>query len=387
MSILSTSFICNRLVASVKSFIGIYENVCATSVSIQLLQTREMSRFKRRKTAPFYYWVNKRSKFAEQHLTKANESFVKDYIGDKYSMTTGQSLLKDAPWSKGEWSEGTLRTGVIARKIGIYPMWTKKGVRHSATLLQIVDNHVIKYIPPEVYATRVGGRRYGGKIGCLVVGAESSDPQLYTPAYNGLFTEAGVLPKEKLTRFIISPNAAIQPGTPLTVGQYRVGDYVDVWGKTIDYGFQGVMIRWKMRGGPKTHGCTKAHRRVGSIGTGRRMARVWPGKKMPGHMGSEKRVLRGLKILRINTKYNVMWVMGPAVPGAVHSYCYIMDSRDKEKRRPPPYFPTYYPEDHAEPLPVEMWDSEFHEFSDETLTFPDDPEIIIEPPKSKDRRR
>ena len=67
----------------------------------------------------------------------------------------------------------------------------------------------------------------------------------------------------------------------------------------IDYGFQGVVKRWGMKGGPASHGATKFHRRVGSIGSGRDKARVWPGKKMPGHMGSERRFARGIEVILI----------------------------------------------------------------------------------------
>jgi ribosomal protein L3 len=63
-----------------------------------------------------------------------------------------------------------------------------------------------------------------------------------------------------------------------------------------DRGFQGVMKRWGFAGMPATHGQTKTHRRPGNIGGGGEKARVWPGKKMPGHMGSERRTMRGLKV-------------------------------------------------------------------------------------------
>lgn len=71
-----------------------------------------------------------------------------------------------------------------------------------------------------------------GKMGCLVVGAISQDPQNFTKDYCGLFVKSGVMPKKHLTRFIIHPEAAIQPGTPLTAAHFRIGDVVDVTGKT-----------------------------------------------------------------------------------------------------------------------------------------------------------
>lgn len=65
-----------------------------------------------------------------------------------------------------------------------------------------------------------------------MVGAESTDPSMLTKEYCGLFKDSGVMPKKILARFIISPSSALQPGTPLNVNHYRVGDHVDVRGKT-----------------------------------------------------------------------------------------------------------------------------------------------------------
>lgn len=62
-------------------------------------------------------------------------------------------------------------------------------------------------------------------------------------------------------------------------------------------GFQGVVTRWGFKGGPASHGVTKTHRRPGNIGSGGEKARVWPGQKMPGHMGNRYRILRGLQVL------------------------------------------------------------------------------------------
>lgn len=362
--------------------------ILATCFSVNHDQKREMSRSKRRTTHAPRHWVQRRNKFYEQYITHDNREFIQEYIKDKYSDNL-ESPLKEAPWPRGEWQPNSVRTGVIARKIGIYPMWTKSGQRLLTTLLQVVDNHVIRYVPPEVCINyRFGKHKYKGKYGLMVVGAERADPQKFTAAYNGLFTEAGVMPKVKLSKFIITPNAVIQPGTPLSAAHFRVGDYVDIYGKTIGHGFQGVMKRWGMKGGPASHGTTKAHRRVGSIGTGRQMGRVWPGKKMPGHMGQERRVLKGLKIWRINTKYNVIWVQGPAVPGHVHHYVYIMDTfLPTKKPATPPPFPTYYPEDEKDPLPEELYHPDLHVFSDPTLTFSDEPDIVLPTVKAQKGKR
>nr|CAG4638493.1 EOG090X07HN [Cyclestheria hislopi] len=330
-------------------------------------QIREMSRVKRRTTHPPYYHMMKNRQKTDDRLTLENEGFIKEFITEKYAKT---SPLKGIDVPTGEWHPKTVRSGVIAKNIGIIPLWKTDGRRVLCTLLQVMDNHVIRYVPPEEYAkTLTGNKKIKNKIpmGCLVVGAEATDPQKFTRQYCNLFSEVGLMPKKRLTRFLITPNAAIPPCTPLTAGHFHIGQYVDVYGKTIDHGFQGVVKRWGMKGGPASHGATKFHRRVGSIGSGRDKARVWPGKKMPGHMGSERRVIRGLQILRINMKYNVIYVKG-TVPGATNSIVNIFDTflpLRKPKEAPP--HPTYFPPEDGS-LPTEdTYHSSVHVFGSPSI--------------------
>jgi large subunit ribosomal protein L3 len=125
------------------------------------------------------------------------------------------------------------RTGVIARKLGHFPLWLKTGKRIDTTVLQVADNHVIKYYPPAQFdpTYRKPLKKYD-RFGCLLIGSEAIDPNRLTATYMGLFKGSGVMPKKNLSRFIISPQAALLPGTPLNVTHFRVGDHVDVRGKT-----------------------------------------------------------------------------------------------------------------------------------------------------------
>lgn len=143
------------------------------------------------------------------------------------------SLLKTQTLPPVEWRKGLVRTGLIARKLGHYPLWLKNGRRIDTTAIQIADNHVVKYIPPESFnpTMRKPLKKYRG-WGCLMVGSESIDPNVLTAGYMSLFKGSGVMPKKNLSRFIISPEAALLPGTQLNATHFRVGDYVDVRGKT-----------------------------------------------------------------------------------------------------------------------------------------------------------
>lgn len=163
-------------------------------------------------------------------------------------------LVKVKEIEQQEWKLTSRRAGVIGRKIGTVPLWTKDGKRILTTMLQVEDNHVIKYIPPgEFHPTHVPNTKRLNRFGCLMIGACGTDPAMFTKAYCGLFANTGVAPKKYLGRFIVTPDAALPPGqcfpsvlrpkwlkisiasfpgTPLNVMHFRVGDYVDVRGKT-----------------------------------------------------------------------------------------------------------------------------------------------------------
>lgn len=112
-----------------------------------------------------------------------------------------------------QWNKYQRRCGLIARKIGVVPMWKKDGTKMTTTLLQIDDNHVIKYFSPDEYnpseKPRVKNLR---KFGCVLVGAGSADPSLFTKEYCGLFRDSGVMPKRHLGRFLVTPEAKLLPG-------------------------------------------------------------------------------------------------------------------------------------------------------------------------------
>ncbi len=79
------------------------------------------------------------------------------------------------------------------------------------------------------------------------------------------------------------------------------------------------------------HGVTKSHRRPGCIGSGRKKSRVWPGQKMPGHVGGDFRRMLGLKIVRINYKHNVLYIKGQGIPGEPGEMVKVFDCKTTEK--------------------------------------------------------
>uniref|UniRef100_A0A6G1SA47 Large ribosomal subunit protein uL3m n=1 Tax=Aceria tosichella TaxID=561515 RepID=A0A6G1SA47_9ACAR len=331
---------------------------------------------KRRKRYPFFWLQDKYKAYYDENLTKGNEEFFQAFLKEKYPLAAGSSPLRKEPWDTSEqFTEGTQRIGLIAKKLGTFPQWLNTGRRILTTCLMVTDNHVIKYHSPEEYAEigrPVDRKRYAG-LGCAIVGADSRDPRQFTAEYNGLFNESGIMPKKKLSRFFITHNARIEPGTPLVVSHFRPGMFVDIYGKTIDHGRVSLRKRYRLKLGQKSHGATKSHNRIGSIGRGRKWCGPLKGRRMPGVMGAERRIAPGLKVWRINTKYNLIFVSGPGVPGEIGSYVNIMDSRMPKKTlgelKVTPPFPTATLEEQQK-LDEELFDKDLHK--------PHEPSIVFE---------
>ncbi|XP_053570273.1 39S ribosomal protein L3, mitochondrial isoform X2 [Bombina bombina] len=248
----------------------------------------------------------------DEHLSEENKKFLKRLTAEEYREQTASKLcpLKDEPWPIKQWEPGSKRVGLIAVKLGMMPIWTKSGNKHAVTMLQVQDCHVIKYTPKE---------EYNGRTATLTVGGKNVSPFYRSESVMAFYSEAAVPPKQKISIFKVSDDAIIKPGTPLYAAHFRPGQYVDVTAKSIGKGFQGVMKRWGYKGQPATHGQTKTHRRPGAIAGGD-PARVFPGTKMPGRMGNFYRTSYALKVWRVNTKHNIIYVHG-SVPG--HTNCLV----------------------------------------------------------------
>ncbi|TGZ75465.1 hypothetical protein CRM22_000355 [Opisthorchis felineus] len=230
------------------------------------------------------YWISETADpRSDEDLTPENKSFLE--TERLLQMENKRTPLITEQWEQRAWiPDVTQRCGLIAIKLGMYPLWTKTGRRLDCTIFQVPDNHALRYVPPsdiDQYISLKDPRGYWlntkripswiaqRRWGLQLVGAVSADPLEFSAAWCGLFKEAGVPPKRKVSRFLVSPDAALKPGTPLGVHHFRIGDYVDVTARTINRGFQGVIERWGMSGGPAGHGSTKFHRRMGSAaGTG-----------------------------------------------------------------------------------------------------------------------
>lgn len=297
----------------------------------------------------------------EEHLTEDNQTFMKKSLAEEYRKQTADKLnpLKDEPWERHEWTEGSRRVGLVAVKLGMAPIWTKTGDRHVVTMLQVQDCHVIKCLTKE---------EYDGRTAVLLVGGKNVSPFHRSEERMEMFRDAGVPPKQKVSTFKVSDNALIKPGTPLYAAHFRPGQFVDVTAKSIGKGFQGVMKRWGFKGQPASHGQTKTHRRPGASGPGGDPAKVWKGKKMPGQMGNYYVTAHGLKIWRVNTKYNVLYVHG-SVPGHRNCILKVRDTKlpNKQSALLSSPFPTYFTEEEGD-LDEDLYDDNLFVHTEPSLT-------------------
>ncbi|MCC8483325.1 MAG: 50S ribosomal protein L3 [Rickettsia endosymbiont of Labidopullus appendiculatus] len=210
-----------------------------------------------------------------------------------------------------------MRTGLIAKKIGMSSIFNEKGERTTVTFLQIEDCQVV-------------GQKTQERDGynALVVGVKDKKLSKVTKPMRQVFANANVAPKQKLKEFRISASSFIDIGSTLRVDHFVVGQFVDVVGTTIGKGFAGSMKRHNFRGLEASHGVSVSHRSHGSTGGRQDPGKVFKNKKMAGHMGSTRVTIQNLKIVDTNIEKGIIIVSGN-VPGSKGSYVYIKDAIKK----------------------------------------------------------
>ncbi len=196
--------------------------------------------------------------------------------------------------------------GLVGRKIGMTRIFTDDGTSLPVTVLDVSNNRVtqIKTATTDGYsAVQVA---YGTRRASRV-----------TKAAAGHFAKAGVEAGSVLKEFTATPEqlAGLTLGGKVGVDLFQVGQKVDVTGVTIGKGYAGTIKRYHFKSGRATHGNSKSHNVPGSIGMAQDPGRVFPGKRMTGHLGDVQRTVQNLKIVRIDADRQLLLVMG-AVPGA-----------------------------------------------------------------------
>ena len=196
--------------------------------------------------------------------------------------------------------------GLVGRKRGMTRVFTESGETVPVTVVEVLANRVTQVKDEATDGYRAVQVTYGARR-----------PQLLGKALAGHYAKAAVAPGKSLVEFRLAANegADIKAGAEFTAEIFKAGQVVDVTGTTIGKGFAGVMKRHNFAGGPASHGHSVTHRAPGSIGQRQTPGRVFPGKRMSGHMGVVRRTTENLRIVEIDAARNLLLISG-AVPGA-----------------------------------------------------------------------
>jgi len=196
--------------------------------------------------------------------------------------------------------------GLVGRKRGMTRVFTETGETVPVTVIEALPNRVTQVRSPETDGYRA-----------IQVAAGSRKPSRLTKPVAGHYAKAKVEPGESLREFRLADGEGddLGVGSEIRVDAFSVGQIVDVTGTTIGKGFAGVMKRHNFAGGMATHGASVSHRVPGSIGQRQTPGRVFPGKRMAGHLGNRRRTIENLEVVRVDVERNLLLIRG-AVPGA-----------------------------------------------------------------------
>lgn len=215
---------------------------------------------------------------------------------------------------------------IFATKLDMTQAWSKQGKRLAVTRCRVDDNFVVDQKSDDVFEIGYGQKKLKNMSKPLRSKMQKSGFLMGVTKLQGVHQPT----QTELTEDETKNADQIKVGDIVKVGQVlEIGDVVKVQGTTKGRGFTGVIKRHGFSGGPRTHGQSDRERAPGSIGAGTDPGRVWPGKKMPGHYGSETKTVSGLVVLYINPETNEVWLSGP-VPGHYSSIVRISKTGQKK---------------------------------------------------------
>ncbi len=210
-----------------------------------------------------------------------------------------------------------MRSGVIAKKLGMTRLFLEDGKQVPVTVLQLD-------------ALQVVAQRTADKDGYTAVqlGAGSAKAKNTTAAQRGHFAKANVAPKRKVAEFRVSAENLIDVGAEITADHYLAGQFVDIAGTSIGKGFAGAMKRHNFGGLRASHGVSISHRSHGSTGQCQDPGKVFKGKKMAGHLGAVRVTTQNLQVVKTDAERGLILVKG-AVPGSKGGWVTIKDAVKK----------------------------------------------------------
>ena len=210
-----------------------------------------------------------------------------------------------------------MRSGVIAKKLGMTRLFLENGSQVPVTVLQL-DNL-------QVVAQRTAER---DGYTAVQLGAGNAKAKRTTAAQRGHFAKANVEPKRKIAEFRVSPENLIEVGAEISAEHYLAGQFVDIAGTSIGKGFAGAMKRHNFGGLRASHGVSISHRSHGSTGQCQDPGKVFKGKKMAGHLGAVRVTTQNLQVVKTDADRGLILVKG-AVPGSKGGWVTIKDAVKK----------------------------------------------------------
>jgi len=210
-----------------------------------------------------------------------------------------------------------MRSGVIAKKLGMTRVFLEDGRQVPVTVLQMDNCQVVAQRTPE-----------SDGYAALQLGAGDTKAKAVSQPMRGHFARANVAPKRKLVEFRVAPENMIKVGEEITADHYFEGQFVDVSGVSIGKGFAGGMKRHNFHGLEATHGVSVSHRAHGATGHCQDPGKVFKGKKMAGHLGDARVTVQNLQVVKTDAARGIIMIKG-AVPGSKGGWVTIKDAVKK----------------------------------------------------------
>ena len=210
-----------------------------------------------------------------------------------------------------------LRSGVIAKKLGMTRLFLEDGKQVPVTVLQLDNLQVV-------------AQRTDEKDGYTAVqlGAGEAKAKRTTAAMRGHFAKANVAPKRKVAEFRVSADNLIEVGAEISAEHYNAGQFVDIAGTSFGKGFAGAMKRHNFGGLRASHGVSISHRSHGSTGQCQDPGKVFKGKKMAGHLGAVRVTTQNIQVVKTDAERGLILVKG-SVPGSKGGWVTIKDAVKK----------------------------------------------------------
>ena len=212
-----------------------------------------------------------------------------------------------------------MRTGVIAKKLGMTRLFRDDGRHVPVTVLSLEGLQVV-------------GQKTADRDGYVAVQLGAGTAK----AKNVAKPQRGVFGKAVVAEFRVDEGGLLDVGAEISADHYVAGQFVDIQGKTQGKGFQGGMKRWGFGGMRATHGVSISHRALGSTGQRQDPGKVFKNKKMAGHMGDKNRTQQNLEIVGTDVERGLIFVKG-SVPGSKGGWLFVKDAVKVDRHADAPY--------------------------------------------------